>query len=260
MTLPFTDYPDWQSPLAQAQLVKVANATNIGGGGSANLTGIDMRNYESYQLMIDALGPNPATNFNPMDVVISFTEDVAHTMCVYSEHYSWFSQPAGGAVFLTPGGRLHYMDAVRGPFLKVSISNRGPDSVGVTTNLYGSSRMSANRLIRETNTLTVADNTNSVDLIDSLGLVTLAAAASVRYVSRLHMGRTWLRLAANTTDHTFQLLDTFTNQKEIYTVVAGTVQRAEMIWPDRAMRVTVTNIGGVNGQHRINVIGQKDPQ
>lgn len=210
--------------------------------------------------MIDAVGPNPATNFNPMDVEISFTEDVGNTMCVYGESFSWFSQPSGGAVFLTPGGRLHIMDAVRGPFLKVTILNRGPDSVDVMTNLYGSSRMSANRLVRETNTLAVVSNLDSVDLMDSAGLVTLAGGANTRYVSRLFMGRVWMRLAANTTDHTFQFLDTFANQKESITVLAGTISRSEMIWPDRAIRCTVTNNGGVNGTHRINVIGQRDPQ
>lgn len=256
MTLPLIDYPDFQRPLASAEVVKVSQQASVGGGGLIGPFISDMRNYVSVALVCTAITPGVPTAYGSVDVLLAWCEDAAGAIPIFTETFCFWSQPAGGAVFLTPGGRLMFQDACRGPYLSVTLSSRSPNPIDLTARVYGASRSLGNRIVKEHDVSVTVSSTDS-DVLASTGVVTTAAGAISQYPLQLHEGPVWVRYSAGITTHTF---DVYTSQGlriDQQLLAVGQIVRGLNPWPGQSMRVAVTNTGGVPGDHRLDVIAQK---
>lgn len=244
----------------QGILTKVASVSSVLAGNTVSISQVDMRQYESIVIVVIANRNAAATQYNAVDAYYWWTEDKPGTTFLETDVVSFFSQDNGASAYPTPGGRVSIYDVVRGPYFHMAMINRGADTLNATIRVYGSSRVIANRYVRETDSSTIAANTNSLHLIDTFSAVTLAAGATARYVAPLHIGSVYVRLSAGVTQHTFDFYDTFASRFESEVLAAGAILRRIATWSERATRLVVTNNGAVNGDHRVNIIGLKDVQ
>lgn len=258
MTSPLTDYPDWHRPLDQGILQRLALVSEgVAAGGFITSGEIDVRNFASVAVTALATVPGVATAYNRVETHLSWTAEFGGFMMNYRDAYAFWAKDAGGGGFVTPGGHLNIHEPVRGGGLTVQVRNQGTNNLDLTLEIHGTSRQLSERSIREFHAINWPLGGEDETIADSQGVFNLAAGATRSYLTRLHVGRAWVRMSAGTTQHTFAFIDCFGFQIDAHTLAAATIVRLEQVYPARALRINVTNDGAVAGDHRLNVYGER---
>lgn len=258
--MPLQDYPDWQQPLAQAEIVTENLTYTIAAGGASHLGGAyDMSSYRSFTMTIRAYSTAAATAFNRLFLVIQwFSPGAPGSPFQFVEEYDFRAGDSSLGAFTTQDGGVRIEDRCHGGAVQYQLFNFGVNQVTVLSTLYGSTRERPERYLRGFDAVAPDSLGSSMShLADVQGAVT-GGGAFTYYPMKLYEGRVRLRYATVTTQHTISLIQPNGTSIQSDIVAAGVTLEKEVLFPAKSMAIEVINNGAGNGTHRIQVIGQRE--
>lgn len=249
MTLALHGYPDWQNPLATADLSSLQTNPTIGIFSNFNSTIIDMRAFNSYALRINAATVAAGVAFNECRVTVLFGDDAALTNITYLEVFSIFTDGNGSVGFPSTNGRLNIQDAVHGPFMRVTVDNNSVQSISASIEILGHSRTIARRYVgnESSNGSFNVDNLSSQLL--SVSGAGLGAGAFVDHLLRMAPGPVTVNILGNPGALQVAFFLPSGTQFFFFNTVGGTNFITPMNFPRTAVRLRVTDISGAGNSY-----------
>jgi len=243
---------DW----SQTNLERVTSIAS----GSASLTNtqtvtspiFDMRQFSSFYLTIAAQNQtNPATNYNDVQIVMNWYTDNTGATHVYTDKYNIIADNPLGAVFIgVLGGRLVMQDVCHGPFMQYVITENGPNVVGVTHLLEGTTRNLPGPYVREVSYAVPPVPRSADNYFMPSNKVLLGASSTTDFPCYMRYGPGRLRTAAINGAVTVVIYFASgggpASSPESWAVAGGTVDIRGLTLPKETMVIRVTNNVAVN--------------
>jgi hypothetical protein len=224
------------------------NNVVVGPGASIFSTRIDVRQWASYYLTVEASTQGVGTAFNPVSIILTWDDGTQQNYNDFAQF--WVDNTVGQ--FALSLGNVYMQDSNHGPNLQLLfINNAVADSVSISWTLTGTTRQLAQPYGVQKNGQDGSLNPKGN------GQQTLANNTTVRQPMNYARGRVWLRLNP-TVPMTFTLNDGDQGFFDLVAVAANGVYRAEYILPRRALAIDITNTSGGSGQYNIMALTQYD--
>lgn len=246
MTLPVHGFTDWQGSLQTADLISANVGQNVNAGAFFTSSIFDMRGFSSYSSKVDTVLTGAATSFGAVNIVFSWTMDSAGTLPIYTETYQIFPNTLGSATFPNVYGRLVLQDAVHGPYLFITVNNAGPDQLFATISVTGNSRSLGRRYVQNLPTGSATGDPATYGRLYATAYG-LAAGNSQTAIFPMSVGPVGIRFQVVTSTAVINLTAPDGNLIHAYNMGVGTDAHLVEYFPRCAVKMTLTNNGGVAG-------------
>lgn len=153
MTTPLHGFPDWQDPLHSSELLVQNDSVLVTATNQVPLSLLDMRNYQSFGVWAFATVSGAITADNTSVISMNWFTDSSETLSTWTDGMATHTQNATASAFDCPNLHMMMQDNVRGPFLRLSYTNLGPQSATMSLVVYGNSRSLAGRSMRQAHNL-----------------------------------------------------------------------------------------------------------
>ncbi len=221
-------------------------------------TPLDMRKYQGFYLSVFA-ALNGAAPANPLSLVVQsdWLSNVTGTANLYNDGWEFWPLVGGGG-FPFSGDALQVQDNTHGPYLSLSVRNTSAaGNIDVVYNLFGTNHSFPGQSARQRDSF-FNPKGDGILLGSSDNIAGGATATKLaRYghgpatLSVLTAGQPSLVQAFPGTNNVFGLIPIYTE-----TVPANTQRFIPLSLPKRAMRINVTNTGGVASVTQMYLINE----
>lgn len=254
----FHGYPDFQPSLDVADLTVSQQGVALPNTSGITLGTFDMRRYSSFAVEMEVVTNALATAYNGIHIGTAWYIDQAATKIIYENVDGIFARDVGAGAFFNDAGRYELGDNVHGPFMKLVAFNLGINDCTVDFNLYGTSRQLARRYVRNPSSA----GGFGIDALDSRLLVNtgqvVAVGATHTDIVRYAPGPCWLSATVAAAPGLFKFIDvTGLDVLGFYAAINGEVHFNVQL-PKSALRVAVSNGGGVAMTYSINMVTGRD--
>lgn len=238
-------FPDYQRSLSVADLQVTLANTAVAAGTFATIGPLDMRSYQSFQLVADCRGVAPITAYGRVLMTLRWTDDSAATNVVYQETWEWVPEGEPAVSNQSPFGTVQLHDAVHGPFLTVLIRNNGVDGMNVRGQVLGNSRSVPNLYVRNKGRIDQVQELDTDTLLVNTTNNTIAAVTAEEWSLPLAPGPAYYWFVSNAGAMNFTLI---TPDGTVWEQIglAGAQARGTLYLPRAAIRLEVFNAGGLS--------------
>lgn len=135
--------------IASAGVAGVGTPQLIGSGASSTVPLIDVRQFNSYYLQFNVRTNLATTGYNQLQVDLAWQSDantIAPTTVFADQLRVWADSAAAPVVAL---GRVYAQDTMHGSFMQITFTNNGADTLSLTYQLMGTTRILPGPYVRQ---------------------------------------------------------------------------------------------------------------
>jgi hypothetical protein len=228
---------DFQGQLAENLSLLSTVSNTVTAGNEVHSPRLDVRNFNSYYLVVQADNVGAATQFNEVYIYLTWYSDpTSTTPMTFGDTYSFWAGSVTPNWIVQPNS-LSIQDSNHGPYLYVDIFNAGASDVNISSYLYGSSRVLPAPYVAQP---------YSEGFLAKFLANGITTGSTVHLPFRLGYGPNETRMhnySINTMTFTYYA-GSNPNPLEVITVPANTLTIRNFIFPKVAMRCDLYNNDG----------------